>query len=74
MKIKATTRHGRIYQYLGLIRMAPLFTKGFAATGGTEEKLRLPDLFSRKSAKEFYSRMRYLNNATAASFMPSPTF
>jgi hypothetical protein len=34
----------------------------------------LPDLFSRKSATEFYSRMLYLNNATAISFMPSPTF
>jgi hypothetical protein len=68
MKIKATTRRGRIYQYLGLTRMAPLFTKGFAAAGGTGEKLRLHDLFSRKSAKEFYSRMRYLNHATAASY------
>jgi hypothetical protein len=74
MKIKAITRRGRIYQYLGLIRMAPLFTKGFAAAGGGEEKLRLPDLFSRKSAREFHSRMRYLNNAMAASFTPSPKF
>jgi alpha-N-acetylglucosamine transferase len=74
MKIKATTRRGRIFQYLGLARMASLFTEGFAAAGGAGEKLRLPDLFSRKSAKEFYSSVRRLNNATAASFTPSPTF
>ena len=54
--------------------MAPLFTKGFAAAGGGEEKLHLPDLFSRKGAREFHSRMRYLNNVMAASFMPSPMF
>jgi hypothetical protein len=74
MKIKAITRRGRIVQYLGLTRMAPLFTEGFAAAGGTEEKLRLHDLFSRKSAKEFYSSVRRLNHATAASFTPSPMF
>jgi hypothetical protein len=74
MKIKATTRRGRIYQYMGLARMAPLFTKGFAGAGGAGEKLRLHDLFSRKGAMKFYSRIRCLNNATAASFTPSPAF
>jgi hypothetical protein len=32
------------------------------------------DSFMRKGAKEFYSRVRCLNHATAASFTPSPAF
>jgi hypothetical protein len=74
MKIKAIkrTRKNLFNTWAG--PNGPLFTEDFAAVGGTEEKLRLLDLFSRKSAKEFYSSMRCLNNATAASFTPSPTF
>jgi hypothetical protein len=74
MIIKAIKRRGRIYSILGAGPNGPLFTEGFADAGGAAEKLRLPNLFSRKSAKEFYSSVRCLNNATAASFMPSPMF
>jgi hypothetical protein len=40
-------------QYLGLARIAPLFTEGFAAAGGTEEKLRCPIYYRAKAQRNF---------------------